>query len=101
MLSLPKFDANILAPSIYPGTASQSGDYTILSVVQFGAQPNESLPLFLASFAHPVHVDWTLNPDMDADTRDDEGLEWLETDVLEGGLETQSCHSLDPDHKPE
>ena len=31
--------------------------HTASAVLEFGAQPSTSLPPFIASFAHPIHVD--------------------------------------------
>ncbi len=47
-------------------------------VLQFGAQPSDSLPAFITPFAHPVHVDSDLyeaDPDTYIDSTRPEGQE--------------------------
>ena len=56
MLSLRQFDSTAAAASL-PEVASQLREHTASAVLEFGAQPSDSLPSFIASFAHPVHVD--------------------------------------------
>ena len=111
MLSLRQFDSELANPTSYIGGGTQSRDQTVSTVIRFGAQPSESLPPFIASFAHPVHVGWSLSesdldPDLDMDwERDADGVggngrsEWQEMDVVATALETPSCQSLAPDHK--
>ena len=109
MLSLRQFDSELANPTSYIGGGTQSRDQTVSTVIRFGAQPSESLPPFIASFAHPVHVGWSLSEsdldfcgegDTDADGLDENGRsEWREMDVVARALETPSCQSLAPDHK--
>ncbi|KAI1786608.1 hypothetical protein LXA43DRAFT_48708 [Ganoderma leucocontextum] len=95
MLSLRQFDSNMVANAT-SGTGSESRDHTMLTVLQFGARPSESLPSFIASFAHPVHVDWSLSETDSDGLGDDDGLEWREMDKV---ATTLSCP--DRDHRPE
>ncbi|KAM5545101.1 hypothetical protein V8D89_001212 [Ganoderma adspersum] len=108
MLSLRQFDSELANPTSYIGAGTQSRDHTVSTVIRFGAQPSESLPPFIASFAHPVHVDWSLSEsdlDFDGETdaggvgEDDGRSEWREMDVVAAALETPSCQSLAPDRK--
>ena len=41
------------------------------TVLEFGAQPSDSLPGFIASFAHPVHTDLALS-DMELNEIDED-----------------------------
>lgn len=58
MLSLRQFDASVVSAT-ESGADSQAPDHMASTVLQFGAQPSATLPAFIASFAHPVHLDWS------------------------------------------
>ena len=75
MLSLRQFDHDMAsATNSVVTTGAREPDM----VLEFGAQSSATLPSFLASFAHPVHVA--------------SGLSEVETDELEGG----ACSATDP-----
>ncbi|KAM5545062.1 hypothetical protein V8D89_001173 [Ganoderma adspersum] len=78
MLSLRQFDAtNARATFSMPGSLVRDP-----ATLDFGAQPCETLPPFIASFAHPVHVDSALpDTDTDEDLADGSESEWRETDA--------------------
>ena len=67
MLSLRQFDSAIVTAT------GVRGEHAVSSVLQFGAQPSDSLPGFIASFAHPVHLDSESDvfSEMDRDAYDD------------------------------
>ncbi|KAM5543652.1 hypothetical protein V8D89_002903 [Ganoderma adspersum] len=74
MLSLRQFDASIAyATRSGIGSDSPVREHTAGSIVlQFAAQPADSLPPFLSSFAHPIHVDSDLSEtDSDLEIIDD------------------------------
>ena len=75
MLSLRQFDHD-MAYATNPGVTTGIRESDM--VLEFGAQSSATLPPFLASFAHPVHVD--------------SGLSEVEADELEGG----ACSATDP-----
>ncbi|KAI1786612.1 hypothetical protein LXA43DRAFT_48941, partial [Ganoderma leucocontextum] len=82
MLSLRQFDSTI-ASSTFSGPGSRVREHTsaLADVLRFAAQPSDSLPSFIASFAHPVHVDSALS-ETDSDEIVDDGSEWREMDVV-------------------
>ena len=51
------------------------------TVLEFGAQPSDSLPATIASFAHPVHVD-TILAEMDQDAIFDTEFEGQATSAV-------------------
>ncbi|KAI1784391.1 hypothetical protein LXA43DRAFT_1101431 [Ganoderma leucocontextum] len=66
-------------------------------VLQFAAQPSDSLPASIASFAHPVHVDSALfDSEMDPDAINDNGAEWQEMDVVAPTRTTASSQPESP-----
>lgn len=90
MLSLREFDSATRDSA----TASRHMASTVL---QFGAQPSDSLPSFIASFAHPVHsIEMAALSEKDADAPVDDGPEWREMEVVAPILETPSCSSTAP-----
>ncbi|PIL32835.1 hypothetical protein GSI_04952 [Ganoderma sinense ZZ0214-1] len=93
MLSLRRFDASIVSAT-NSGIGSRVRDHTASTLLQFGAQPSESLPAFITSFAHPVHVDWSLS-EAEADAIVDDGSESREMDAMATRLETlpSGCYS--------
>ncbi len=61
MLSLRQFDAMVASGATNSGIGTQGQEHTYsVPVLQFAAQASDSLPSFLASFAHPVHVELVL-----------------------------------------
>ena len=68
---------------------SQLREHMASAVLEFGAQPSTSLPSFIASFAHPVHVESVLSEMEPGESIDDES-ERHEADVVEPALETPS-----------
>ncbi|KAI1786614.1 hypothetical protein LXA43DRAFT_1109322 [Ganoderma leucocontextum] len=81
MLSLRQFDSTI-ASSRYSGPGSRVREHTAFGdVLQFAAQPSDTLPSFIASFAHPIHVDSYLS-DEDPDATVEEGSEGPGMDVV-------------------
>ncbi|KAI1781600.1 hypothetical protein LXA43DRAFT_671243 [Ganoderma leucocontextum] len=83
ILQLRQFDSSP-ASGRYSEAGSRVREHTASSdVLQFAAQPSESLPTFLTSFAHPVHVVSALsNSETDPDAIDDDGAGWQEMDVV-------------------
>ncbi|KAI1786610.1 hypothetical protein LXA43DRAFT_1099008 [Ganoderma leucocontextum] len=74
MLSLRKFDSTI-ASSTHSGPGSRVQEHMAFAdVLQFAAQPSNTLPSFIASFAHPVHVDSALS-EADSDEIVEDGSE--------------------------
>ena len=62
MLSLRQFDARMASTMRSgPGIDSRVLEHTTSAVLQFAAQPTDSLPPFLSSFGHPVHLESTLS----------------------------------------
>ncbi|PIL26898.1 hypothetical protein GSI_10036 [Ganoderma sinense ZZ0214-1] len=55
MLSLRQFDSAV-ADATDSGLGPQLQEHMAGSMLQFGAQPSDSLPASIASFANPVHV---------------------------------------------
>ena len=51
------------------------------TVLEFAAQPSNSLPTLISSFSHPVHVDESLF-EMDPEQAADTGPQGRETDVV-------------------
>ncbi|KAM5545067.1 hypothetical protein V8D89_001178 [Ganoderma adspersum] len=58
MLSIRAFDSTLSSMATLPGIPSENAASMVLP---FGAQPSDSLPAFISSFAHPVHVDSPLS----------------------------------------
>ena len=66
MLSLREFDSTI-ASMTNSELGPQLREHMASIKLEFAAQPSHSLPAFIASFAHPVHVDLNLvEKDLDA-----------------------------------
>ncbi|PIL32837.1 hypothetical protein GSI_04954 [Ganoderma sinense ZZ0214-1] len=81
ILSLRAFDSTVAsAPDFDIG--SQVRERMASTVLQFGAQSSENLPGFLASFAHPVHVDSVSVFDRDSEVAGDSGYERRDTDMV-------------------
>ncbi|KAI1784404.1 hypothetical protein LXA43DRAFT_1123682 [Ganoderma leucocontextum] len=95
MLSLRRFDSS--PPSVaFSETGSRLREHAASrDVLQFAAQPSDSLPAFIASFAGPVHVDSALS-ETDADAIDDKGVDWQEKDVVAPTRTTASSSSQSP-----
>nr|VWO94430.1 Filamentous fungal-specific transmembrane protein [Ganoderma boninense] len=55
MLSLRQFDSTV-ADATGSGLGPQLQGHMAASMLEFGAQPSDSLPASIASFANPVHV---------------------------------------------
>ncbi|KAI1786647.1 hypothetical protein LXA43DRAFT_1099039 [Ganoderma leucocontextum] len=87
ILSLRQFDSNI-ASATCSGRGSRGCEHAASTVLEFAAQPSESLPAFIASFAHPVHVDSAGHSealsevDCESDAVVDDGPEGREMDVV-------------------
>ena len=56
MLSLRKFEST-MADMTSNGLGPQFREHMESTVLQFGAQPSDSLPPILSTFAQPIHVD--------------------------------------------
>ena len=70
MLSLRQFESAISSVTIsMPGSRTQ--EHMASMMLEFGAQPSDSLPGFIASFAHPVHTDLALS-DMELNEIDED-----------------------------
>ena len=81
MLSLRQFDSHV-GPSTDSGMGSHlEGRTTLVDVLQFAAQPSDSLPPSIASFAHPVYVESALT-ETDSDGLVNDGSEWRELDAV-------------------
>ncbi|KAI1786620.1 hypothetical protein LXA43DRAFT_1099016 [Ganoderma leucocontextum] len=97
MLSLRRFDSSSTGAMTYSGAESQSREHTTSSgVLHFAAQPSDTLPHFIASFAQPVHFDsfWS---ETDADAMPvDEESEWREMDLVAVARKTQCGESPVP-----
>ncbi|KAI1784504.1 hypothetical protein LXA43DRAFT_1066686 [Ganoderma leucocontextum] len=88
MLSLRQFDSNIASTTYSRGTRRHPLEHTAATdMLQFTARRSDSLPGFITSFAHPVHVDPSLF-ETDAGAIVDDGSEWREMDVVSPTLET-------------
>ncbi|KAM5545065.1 hypothetical protein V8D89_001176 [Ganoderma adspersum] len=77
----PQFESTLEA-----ATNSMAGsrvrEHMASTVLEFGAHPGESLPSFIASFVHPVHLDSTLSEiDLEETVEDSSGWELREIDV--------------------
>ncbi|PIL32856.1 hypothetical protein GSI_04973 [Ganoderma sinense ZZ0214-1] len=69
ILSLRRFDSRSTAAT-YTGAESESREHTqSQSMLQFAAQPSDTLPSFIASFAQPVHTEslWSETDSLDPD----------------------------------
>ncbi|KAI1784502.1 hypothetical protein LXA43DRAFT_210190 [Ganoderma leucocontextum] len=94
MLSLRQLDSST-ASGTYSRPGSRVRDHAASTVLRFAAQPSDSLPSFIASFAHPVHVDSSLS-ETDPDEIVDDGSEWREMEELKAPTRTTrtpSCQS--------
>ncbi len=88
ILSLRQFDSTIA--SVRTAARGSRAREHMTSMLEFGAQPSTSLPSFIASFAHPVHVDSEALSEVDPEIVVD-GSECLEMDVVaSASLETPS-----------
>lgn len=88
MLSLRQFDSAIAST-----TGPQLREHTASTVLQFGAQPSDSLPATIASFAHPIYLG-SHTSDVDTHTMADNVSEGQKTNVgALGQLEGVSRHS--------
>ncbi|KAM5536834.1 hypothetical protein V8D89_009552 [Ganoderma adspersum] len=78
MLALRRFDSSTGSTThLGPSSESRIRDHgTASTVLQFAAQPSDSLPAFIVSFAQPVHVDSSL-----LGAGPDDEYEWREMDV--------------------
>lgn len=63
-------------------------------VLEFAAQPGNSLPRFIASFAHPVHIDSEI--DLDAIPEESNRFEQRTMDVTALIIESPHCQSPRP-----
>lgn len=62
-------------------------------VLEFTARPSDSLPSFIAPFAHPVHALRDVNPEENVDNI--HGSEWRETNgIIARALGGSCCESL-------
>ena len=67
---------------MYSGVAPGAPGYPYsVDMLQFAAWPSDSLPSFIASFAHPVHVE-SVPPGMEPDALIDNGSGGWEMDVV-------------------
>ena len=57
ILSLRRFDTSAAAPTYNEAGLQSRGDTHSQSMLQFAAQPSDTLPSFIASFAQPVHTE--------------------------------------------
>ena len=91
MLSLRQFDASVVSAT-ESGAGSQAPDHMASTVLQFGAEPSDTLPSFIASFAHPVHVDKEISEDDSDPSSLGDDSEWREMGVVASasGKETLS-----------
>ena len=81
ILSLRQFD-NTVADTTTSGPGYRAQERTGLGdMLQFAAQPSNSLPSFIASFAQPVYVE-SAPSETDSDKLVDDGSEWRELDVV-------------------
>ncbi|KAM5545083.1 hypothetical protein V8D89_001194 [Ganoderma adspersum] len=98
MLSLRQFDSNA-AFAADSGAGSRIRDHMASTGLQFGAQPSESLPAFIASFAHPVHVDWSLS-ETEPGTIVNNGSEQREMDAMATESEAPPRSDSTPEGEP-
>ncbi|KAI1795426.1 hypothetical protein LXA43DRAFT_42130 [Ganoderma leucocontextum] len=83
ILELRQFDSSP-ASVTYPEMGSRVRGHTASrDILQFAAQPSDSLLTSIASFAGLVHVDSALS-ETDPDAIDDDAAEWREMDVVPG-----------------
>ena len=80
MLSLQEFDRSITDVT-YSGMSSRIREHVASTILEFRAQPNETLPAFIASFAHPVHIDVTM-AERDPDAIAEDRYEGREVDMV-------------------
>ena len=78
MLALRQFD-NTVAAATRSGLGPQLREHVESAVLQFGAQPSDSLPELVASFSYPIHLDTSL----------------LDENVEDGGRSTTAELTLD------
>ncbi|KAM5543380.1 hypothetical protein V8D89_002965 [Ganoderma adspersum] len=98
MLSLPQFDSNA-AFAADSGAGSRIRDHMASTGLQFGVQPSELLPAFIVSFAHPVHVDWSLS-ETEPGTIVNNGSERQEMDVMATESEAPPRSDSTPEGEP-
>ncbi|KAI1784403.1 hypothetical protein LXA43DRAFT_1101440 [Ganoderma leucocontextum] len=100
ILSLRQFDTSP-ASLACSETGSRVREHTASrDILQFAAQPSDSLPAFIASFAGPVHLDYALS-ETDPDAIDNSGAEWQEMDVVAPTRTTASSQSPGREQPPE
>ena len=95
MLSLRQFDSSV-ASATYSGMGPRVQEHMASMVLEFAAQPSDSLPAQISTFSHPVHVDESLF-EMDqgamVDTIVDNGSEGQDMDASTSALEGSSFQS--------
>lgn len=91
ILSLREFDSNV-AYSTSRGVGSRIREHTASTVLEFAARSSDTLPPFIASFAHPIHVDSGLSEvDSNISTDDSDLSEWhrIDRDTVGLALDTR------------
>lgn len=83
MLSLREFDSKIVSVKT-PILGSQLREHMASAMLEFKAQPSTSLPSFIASFSHPVHVDSEMLSAMDS------------AEIVDGGSEQHNVSVVTP-----
>ena len=76
----------------YHGSGTQVQEQTASKMLQFAAQPSDSLPSFITSFSHPVHVDSVLSETV-PDSVVDDGSDSREMDVRDPTRTTVSAEA--------
>lgn len=95
MISLRQFDSTIANATHSELGSSRVRELVASTVLQFGAQPSDSLPAAISSFAHPIHIDESLF-DVDPDATFEDGYELQDArtlDVVAPVHETPSSQS--------
>ena len=93
MILLRQFDSTIASATL-PEVAPHLRDSTASVVLQFGAQPSKNLSNFIASFAHPVHVESVLSSvDSEEILEGVDEVEWRQVDAR---APPSPSHSEDP-----
>ncbi|KAI1784398.1 hypothetical protein LXA43DRAFT_1123642, partial [Ganoderma leucocontextum] len=97
MLSLRQFDSSPASVTYHDSEmGSRVREHTASrDILHFAAQPSDSLPAFIASFAGPVHVGSAMS-ETDPDAIDDDGAEWQEMDVMAPTRTTPSSQPESP-----
>ena len=91
MLSLRQLESAIAESATHSGAGSRVREHVASTVLEFGAQPSDSLPAFIASFAYPIHIDYDpLEAHLEAIVNN--GTEGQGTDMFPPGQESQSLH---------